>query len=94
MSSMTTEEADGEKTSKPDVDDESAPPRNAKKKKSDRQSEERPSAPKSAVAASPSGFDERALAKGIAIEEESVAEGLSRFFIRDPAGNRVEIGQR
>ena len=33
-------------------------------------------------------------AKGVAIEEESVAEGLSRFFIRDPAGNRVEIGQR
>ena len=34
------------------------------------------------------------LAQGIAIEEESVAEGLSRFFIRDPAGNRIEIGQR
>jgi catechol 2,3-dioxygenase-like lactoylglutathione lyase family enzyme len=34
------------------------------------------------------------VAKGIAIEEESVAEGLSRFFIHDPAGNRVEIGQR
>ena len=33
-------------------------------------------------------------AGGIAIEEESVAEGLKRFFIRDPAGNRVEIGQR
>ena len=31
---------------------------------------------------------------GIVIEEESVAEGLSRFFIRDPAGNRIEIGQR
>lgn len=31
---------------------------------------------------------------GIAIEEESAAEGLSRFFIRDPAGNRIEIGQR
>ena len=30
----------------------------------------------------------------IDIEEESVAEGLSRFFIRDPAGNRIEIGQR
>ncbi len=30
----------------------------------------------------------------IAIEEESVAEGLARFFIRDPAGNRIEIGQR
>lgn len=35
-----------------------------------------------------------ALAKGVAIEEESVAEGLHRFFIRDPAGNRIEIGQR
>jgi catechol 2,3-dioxygenase-like lactoylglutathione lyase family enzyme len=33
-------------------------------------------------------------ARGVAIEEESVAEGLSRFFIRDPAGNRIEIGQR
>lgn len=31
---------------------------------------------------------------GVAIEEESIAEGLSRFFIRDPAGNRIEIGQR
>jgi len=35
-----------------------------------------------------------ALAKNIPIEEESVAEGLARFFIRDPAGNRIEIGQR
>ena len=35
-----------------------------------------------------------ALAKGVAIEEESVAEGLARFFIRDPAGNRIEIGTR
>jgi catechol 2,3-dioxygenase-like lactoylglutathione lyase family enzyme len=33
-------------------------------------------------------------AAGIAIEEESTAEGLSRFFIRDPAGNRIEIGHR
>jgi catechol 2,3-dioxygenase-like lactoylglutathione lyase family enzyme len=32
--------------------------------------------------------------KGVAIEEESVAEGLARFFVRDPAGNRIEIGQR
>jgi catechol 2,3-dioxygenase-like lactoylglutathione lyase family enzyme len=31
---------------------------------------------------------------GVTIEEEGVAEGLSRFFIRDPAGNRIEIGQR
>ena len=35
-----------------------------------------------------------ALAKGLTIEEGSVAEGLARFFIRDPAGNRIEIGQR
>lgn len=32
--------------------------------------------------------------RGITIEEESVAEGLARFFIRDPAGNRIEIGER
>ena len=35
-----------------------------------------------------------AVSAGIAIEEEGVAEGLSRFFVRDPAGNRIEIGQR
>jgi catechol 2,3-dioxygenase-like lactoylglutathione lyase family enzyme len=28
------------------------------------------------------------------IEEKDTAEGLARFFIRDPAGNRLEIGQR
>jgi len=33
-------------------------------------------------------------ARGIAIEEESTAEGLHRIFIRDPAGNRIEIGTR
>ena len=33
-------------------------------------------------------------AAGVTIEEENTAEGLSRFFIRDPAGNRVEIGHR
>lgn len=32
--------------------------------------------------------------KGVPIEEESTAEGLTRFFIRDPAGNRIEIGKR
>jgi len=32
--------------------------------------------------------------RGVAIEEENVAEGLARFFVRDPAGNRIEIGQR
>ena len=31
------------------------------------------------------------VAHGVPIEEESVAEGLSRFFVRDPAGNRIEI---
>jgi catechol 2,3-dioxygenase-like lactoylglutathione lyase family enzyme len=31
---------------------------------------------------------------GVHIEEESETEGLRRFFIRDPAGNRLEIGQR
>jgi catechol 2,3-dioxygenase-like lactoylglutathione lyase family enzyme len=31
---------------------------------------------------------------GTPIEEEGVAEGLHRFFVRDPAGNRIEIGQR
>jgi catechol 2,3-dioxygenase-like lactoylglutathione lyase family enzyme len=34
------------------------------------------------------------VAKSVAIEEEDVAEGLKRFFVRDPAGNRIEIGQR
>ena len=31
---------------------------------------------------------------GLVIEEESHTEGLTRFFLRDPAGNRVEIGTR
>jgi catechol 2,3-dioxygenase-like lactoylglutathione lyase family enzyme len=35
-----------------------------------------------------------ALAHGVGIEGEGVAEGLHRFFVRDPAGNRIEIGQR
>ena len=34
------------------------------------------------------------LAQGAAIEDEGRAEGLIRFFVRDPAGNRIEIGQR
>ncbi len=34
------------------------------------------------------------VANGVVIEEEGVAEGLHRFFVRDPAGNRIEIGQR
>ena len=29
-----------------------------------------------------------------AIEEGGTAEGLMRFFVRDPAGNRLEIGHR
>ena len=32
-------------------------------------------------------------ASGIAIQNDS-AEGFQRFFIHDPAGNRIEIGQR
>jgi len=34
------------------------------------------------------------VAKGVTIEGEGMAEGLKRLFIRDPAGNRLEIGQR
>src|SRR5262249_34655588 len=34
------------------------------------------------------------IAHGVAVEEEGFAEGLARFFVRDPAGNRIEIGQR
>ena len=34
------------------------------------------------------------LSHGVPVEEEGFAEGLSRFFVRDPAGNRIEIGQR
>lgn len=30
----------------------------------------------------------------VAIEEGGTAEGLTRFFVRDPAGNRIEIGYR
>ncbi len=36
----------------------------------------------------------KAKAAGLAIEKDGPAEGLIRIFIRDPAGNRVEIGQR
>jgi catechol 2,3-dioxygenase-like lactoylglutathione lyase family enzyme len=31
---------------------------------------------------------------GVVIEPGDKAEGLARFFIRDPAGNRIEIGQK
>jgi catechol 2,3-dioxygenase-like lactoylglutathione lyase family enzyme len=34
------------------------------------------------------------LSRGVTVEDEGRAEGLSRFFVRDPAGNRIEIGQR
>jgi len=34
------------------------------------------------------------VARGIGIEEESEGEGLQRFFIRDPAGNRLELAER
>jgi catechol 2,3-dioxygenase-like lactoylglutathione lyase family enzyme len=37
---------------------------------------------------------EAVIAAGVTIDSEGKAEGLSRFFIRDPAGNRIEIGQR
>jgi catechol 2,3-dioxygenase-like lactoylglutathione lyase family enzyme len=30
----------------------------------------------------------------VAIEEGGTAEGLTRFFVRDPVGNRIEIGYR
>lgn len=33
-------------------------------------------------------------AHGLAIEDGGTAEGLTRFFVRDPAGNRLEIGSR
>lgn len=32
--------------------------------------------------------------QGISIEKFGSVEGLHRFFIRDPAGTRIEIGQR
>ena len=35
-----------------------------------------------------------AQSRKIPIEDEGTAEGLIRFFIRDPGGNRIEIGQR
>ena len=34
------------------------------------------------------------LAHGIHINRASVADRTSRFFVRDPAGNRIEIGHR
>lgn len=34
------------------------------------------------------------LAQGIRINQASVADGLSWFFVADPAGNRIEIGHR
>ncbi len=34
------------------------------------------------------------LSHGVAVEGEGIADGLRRFFVRDPAGNRIEIGAR
>lgn len=34
------------------------------------------------------------VARGARTEEENEAEGLRRFFIRDPAGNRLEVAER
>ena len=34
------------------------------------------------------------ITRGICIDKESTGDGFSRFFIRDPTGNRLEIGQR
>jgi hypothetical protein len=34
------------------------------------------------------------LAQGIRINRASVADRTSRFFVRDPAGNHIEIGHR
>lgn len=31
---------------------------------------------------------------GLPVEDGAAAEGLSRFFLRDPAGNRIEIASR
>jgi catechol 2,3-dioxygenase-like lactoylglutathione lyase family enzyme len=35
----------------------------------------------------------RALAAGLVVEESEVDNGTRRFFIRDPAGNRIELSQ-
>jgi catechol 2,3-dioxygenase-like lactoylglutathione lyase family enzyme len=32
-------------------------------------------------------------ALGVVVEAEGVAEGMRRFFVRDPAGNRIELAQ-
>ena len=37
---------------------------------------------------------DKAKAAGLTIEKDGPAEGLIRIFIHDPAGNRVELGQR
>jgi catechol 2,3-dioxygenase-like lactoylglutathione lyase family enzyme len=36
----------------------------------------------------------RLVAAGVAIEEGRAIPGMARFFVRDPAGNRVEIYER
>lgn len=37
---------------------------------------------------------EAATRQNLVIEEGPGAEGLKRFFVHDPGGNRIEIGQR
>ena len=32
-------------------------------------------------------------ARGVVVDTEGMAEGLRRFFVRDPAGNRIELTQ-
>jgi len=34
------------------------------------------------------------VARGARVEEEGEAAGLRRFFVRDPAGNRLELAER
>lgn len=36
----------------------------------------------------------KAQSLGLTLEKDGPAEGLIRIFVRDPAGNRVELGQR
>jgi len=33
-------------------------------------------------------------ARNVPVEEDGIAEGLDSFFVRDPADNRIEIGQK
>ena len=40
------------------------------------------------------GANTEKLSHGVTIEDEGLAEGLRRIFVRDPDGNRIEIAQR